>query len=121
MGVWACAMTALAGSAVMLWPPPSGPSGTKHAPTVAAAALAEPVYLIEVGYETPVVIGHPLPEAPFKGQRKPPCELPLVELHGHCWVQMAHDLPCPRGSGVHEGRCYLPVSEKRPEPSALMY
>ncbi|HEX5751179.1 MAG TPA: hypothetical protein VFZ09_33455 [Archangium sp.] len=120
IGGWACAMTALAGSAVLLWPRPPEPSAAKHASTVAETALSEPLLFLDQGNETPVVIGYPLPEAPFPGQRKPPCEPPSEELHGHCWVRIAHALPCPRGTGVHEGGCYLPVSDNRPAPRQLL-
>jgi hypothetical protein len=120
MSIWACAMAALAGTAVMLWPRPPEPSEAKHAPPLAAAALTEPILWLDQGYEPPLVIGYPPLEAPLLGQRKPPCELPSVELRGHCWVQLAHNWPCPRGSALHEGRCYLPVSERKPVPGVLL-
>ncbi|MFE8603818.1 hypothetical protein [Archangium violaceum] len=119
MSTRARAMAALAGSAMMLWPPPPEPSESKHAPTVAVVALLEPVTRVGPEYEAPVLIGCPVLETPIQGQRKPPCKAPAVEFRGHCWVRLAHEWPCPRGTAVHEGRCYTPVSERTPGPGAL--
>ncbi|WNG62291.1 hypothetical protein F0U59_52045 [Archangium gephyra] len=120
MSTRARAMAALAGSAMMLWPPPPEPSESKHAPTVAAAALLEPVTRAGPEYEAPMLIGCPLLETPpIQGQRKPPCKAPAVEFRGHCWVRLSHEWPCPRGTAMHEGRCYMPLSERTPGPGAL--
>ena len=120
MGIWACAMAALAGTAVMLWPRPPEPSEPKHAPPLAMAVLTEPVTWIDLVHETPTVIGYPLPDAPIKGQRKPPCESPSVEIRGGCWVPLEYKPPCPRSSAEHEGKCYMPVRETPREPQALL-
>jgi hypothetical protein len=121
-GAWALAMAALAGTAVLLCPPPPEPSGAKHPPALATPAPAEPFTFIAMQDEdgNPSIIGHPMPDGPIKGQQKPPCKVPSVELRGGCWVQLAHKPPCPVSTAEHEGACYMPVSEKKPEPRALM-
>jgi hypothetical protein len=117
---WAFAMAAVAAAGVLLWPRPPEPTGATHAHALAAAVPAEPVTLIDMEDDTPPLIGYPMPDAPFKGQRKPPCKEPAVEIRDGCWVQLAHKPPCPKSTAEYEGKCYMPVSEKKPEPRALL-
>ncbi len=65
-------------------------------------------------------IGYPMPKAPFPEQLKPPCgSEAYVELRGGCWYQGKQDAPCPEGTAEHEGKCYVPVRAKKPEPRSL--
>jgi len=121
MGVWAFAMAALAGAAVLLGSPPPEPTGEKHAPALAAPVPTEPVTFIDTRDATPTVIGYPMPDAPFKEQKKPPClKGTEVEVRGGCWVPLEYKPPCPISTAEHEGKCYMPVGKKPPEPRALL-
>jgi hypothetical protein len=105
---------------VWLWPRPSGSTEAKHGAGVAGAALSEPMTWIDRQDATPALIGYPMPDTAFKGQMKPPClKGTEVELRGGCWVQLKQDAPCPKSVAEYEGKCYAPVSEKKPEPRSL--
>lgn len=119
-GAWAFTMASVAAAGVLLWPRPPAPIGVARAPALVGAAVTEPVALIDMEDGSLPVIGYDLPDGPFKGQRKPPCKHPSVEIRGGCWVPLAYKPPCPISSAEHEGKCYMPVSEKRPEPRALL-
>jgi hypothetical protein len=65
-------------------------------------------------------IAYPMPEKPFKEQRKPPCMPELeVEIRGGCWIQAAQTAPCPRGSAEYQGKCYVAVKKPDPVPSSV--
>lgn len=119
-GAAAFAMASVAAAGVLLWPRPPEPIAPTRAPALAAASLKEPFTFIDMEDGSLPVIGYPMPDGPIKGQRKPPCELPSVEIRGGCWVPLAYKPPCPRSTAEHGGQCYMPVSEKRPEPRALL-
>jgi hypothetical protein len=119
-GVAAFAMAAVAATGVLLWPRPPEPTGAKHPPALSGAAPKEPVTLINMEDDAPSIIGYDLPDGPFKGQRKPPCKMPSVEIRGGCWVPLEYKPPCPISSAEYESKCYMPVSEKKPEPRALL-
>jgi len=110
-----------AGLALGLWPRPPESTETQPAPVVAEAALDEPVVFSDLQQDAaPPVIGYPMPEAPFKEQRKPPClQGTEVEIRGGCWVQLKKDAPCPRSTAEYEGKCYMPVRKKDPPPTSL--
>jgi hypothetical protein len=65
------------------------------------------------------VIGYPMPETAFPEQAKPPCQSIEVAIRGGCWTQIKQDAPCPKGYAEYEGKCYVPVQEKKPEPRSL--
>ena len=68
----------------------------------------------------PNVIAYPMPETPFKEQRRPPCiEGRETEIRGGCWIQHKLDAPCPKGTAEHEGKCYVPVKKPDPLPSSV--
>ncbi|MCY1083275.1 protein kinase [Archangium lansingense] len=119
-GAASFAMAAVAAAGVLLWPQPPEPTETKQSHALAEAAIKESFIFVDMEDGNLPVIGYPMPDGPIKGQRKPPCELPSVELRSGCWVQLAHKPPCPRSTAEHEGKCYMPVSEKKPEPRALL-
>jgi len=65
-------------------------------------------------------IAYPMPEKPFKEQRKPPCMPETeVEVRGGCWVRHERHAPCPPGTAEHQGRCYVAVKKPDPEPSSV--
>ncbi|MBM7113368.1 hypothetical protein [Archangium primigenium] len=66
------------------------------------------------------VIAYPMPETPFKEQRKPPCMPELeVELRGGCWILHTKTAPCPRSSAEYLGKCYVPVKKPDPVPRSV--
>ncbi|WNG29901.1 hypothetical protein F0U62_42250 [Cystobacter fuscus] len=67
------------------------------------------------------VIAYPMPEAPFKEQRKPPClEGTETEIRGGCWIQHKLDAPCPRNTAEYQGKCFIPVKKPEPLPRSVM-
>ncbi|MDY7226666.1 serine/threonine protein kinase [Hyalangium rubrum] len=66
-------------------------------------------------------LGLPVPEKPFKGQRRAPRCHPSVEvnINGGCWIEAPNVKP-PCGDEIYEwkGRCYVPtLSPPRPPTS----
>ncbi len=67
------------------------------------------------------VIAYPMPETPFKEQRKPPClEGTETEIRGGCWIQHKRDAPCPRNTAEYQGKCFIPVKKPEPLPRSVM-
>ena len=65
--------------------------------------------------------GLPMPDRPFPGQRKPPCNRKgEVELRGGCWYELARvKSPCEEDAYDYKGACYLPsFPVQRPHTSA---
>jgi len=89
---------------------------------------------VAVGDEAPEVpVGEAPPEQgtggmslnmlkkPLPGQHRPPCQKPMVEINGGCWVRMGETTP-PCGARSYEWNkeCYLPVFDApRPPPNSL--
>ena len=66
------------------------------------------------------VLARPLPRAPFKGQKRPPCtRYAEVELIGACWTPHELKAPCPDVLYEHQGKCYVPTFSAKPPPQAL--
>jgi eukaryotic-like serine/threonine-protein kinase len=59
---------------------------------------------------TTSVIGLPMPEKPFPGQRTPPCTRHgEVVIRGGCWYELARaPPPCKEDAYDWNGACYLP-------------
>ncbi|ATB42821.1 hypothetical protein CYFUS_008300 [Cystobacter fuscus] len=67
------------------------------------------------------VIAYPMPETPFKEQRKPPClEGTETEIRGGCWIQHKLDAPCPRNTAEYQGKCFIPVKKPEPLPRSVL-
>jgi len=65
-------------------------------------------------------IAYPMPETPFKEQRKPPCAEGLeVEVRGGCWIRHERAAPCHPRSAEYQGRCYVPVKKPDPQPRSV--
>jgi len=102
-----------AGLVLLLWPRTATPPKTHGLPD------DTPVFITGQKLSSPV-IAYPMPEAPFKEQRKPPC-LPEteVEIRGGCWMPHRRDAPCPPGTAEYQRRCYVAVKKPEPEPRSV--
>lgn len=63
-------------------------------------------------------VGLPLPENPFPGQRRPPCNrYGEVEIRGGCWYRLG-DAPSPCREDAYDwkGACYLPPGAPGAKP-----
>jgi hypothetical protein len=66
------------------------------------------------------VLARPLPKAPFKGQKRPPCNRHVeTELVGACWLPHKLKAPCPDELYENQGECYSPAFSAKPPPSSL--
>jgi hypothetical protein len=87
------------------------------------AAVALPVTILAPvpTFPLPPGFGLPMPDRPFPGQRKPPCNRKgEVELRGGCWYELARvKSPCDDDAYDYKGACYLPsFPVQRPHTSA---
>jgi hypothetical protein len=85
--------------------------------------VASPVAILAPvpSFNTPRGLALPLPDRPFPGQRKPPCNRTgEVELRGGCWYELARAKPpCKDDAYDYKGACYLPsFPAQRPHTSA---
>jgi len=93
--------------ALLLWPRAPEPPRTDDAP-------GESAFFADGQELSLAVIAYPMPETPFKEQRKPPClEGTETEIRGGCWIQHKLDAPCPRNTAEYQGKCFILV--KKPE------
>jgi hypothetical protein len=124
-GPWLLAGAGLAVAAglALLAPWPRSPKPTEETrqpPEMADVAREEPIAFIDMQEPPFPFIGYPMPDAPFKEQRKPPClKGTEVEIRGGCWVTLEQRAPCPKSTAEFEGKCYMPTRKKDPVPSAL--
>ncbi|MFY0563823.1 hypothetical protein ACN28E_08250 [Archangium lansingense] len=66
------------------------------------------------------VLARPLPQKPYKGQRRPPCKPRVeVELIGACWVPHELKAPCPEDLYEYQGRCFTASMASPPLPRSL--
>ncbi|ATB33212.1 hypothetical protein [Melittangium boletus] len=121
-GLAGAGLVLMAGLALMLWPGASEPTHARPAnPGKVPFLPAEPTPFLTGKSDQSPAIAYPMPEKPFKGQRKPPCfEGTEVEIRGGCWVQHTRNAPCPRGTAEHQGKCYMPVKPEDPEPTSIL-
>ena len=90
---------------------------------VGDAAVAAPVTILAPvpSFDIPPGFGLRMPDRPFPGQRKPPCNRKgEVELRGGCWYELARvKAPCDDDAYDYKGACYLPsFPVQRPHTSA---
>ncbi|WP_257453226.1 hypothetical protein [Archangium lipolyticum] len=112
---------------------PSGPEPVANAPPAPvshgdqggpkATGMPDPVndgWLADSTSQGEHVLARPLPQEPFKGQKRPPCtRYTEVELIGACWVPHELKAPCPDNLYEHQGKCYLPIFSVKPPPQSL--
>jgi hypothetical protein len=110
------------GLALILWPHARKDTERRHASAgVAQAARDESIAFTDTqDTSLPSVIGYPMPEAPFKEQKRPPC-IPVTEteIRGGCWTQHKLDAPCPRSTAEYQGKCFMPVKKPDPQPRSI--
>lgn len=100
---------------------PAGTSPTARNSSEEPVGLAETVLSIPVSMAPPEPtrdgIGLDMPQKPFPGQRRAPCEKPEVEINGGCWVGLRDATP-PCGARSYEWKhgCYLPMFDP-PRPA----
>ena len=99
--------------ALLLWPRTTEHPETRDVP-------AESI-LFSNGQDLSLpAIAYPMPETPFKEQRKPPCMPEAeMEIRGGCWNELSRTAPCPRSTAEYQGKCYLPVKKPDPQPSSV--
>jgi hypothetical protein len=106
---WALAGVGLvlaAGLTLTRWP------GTLKSTTSPSVQTDDEPVSYSDGTFTAPSITYPMPEKPFKDQRKPPClEGTETELRGGCWLELAKTTPCPRSTAEYQGKCYMPTRE----------
>ncbi|WP_375771169.1 hypothetical protein NR798_09800 [Archangium gephyra] len=80
---------------------------------LAVAEIQAPV-LVDLDPSGVPAITYPLPVRPFSDQAKAPCfpKSGEVEINGGCWVALEKRPPCYENQAEHQGKCYMPVSEK---------
>lgn len=65
-------------------------------------------------------IARPLPNKPYKGQKRPPCTPRIeVEIMGGCWVPHELKAPCPEALHEYQGKCYTIAVSAQPPPQAI--
>ena len=91
-----------------------------HTQGEAQTAGGDPVIFSNGEMLTLPVASYPMPEAPFKEQRKPPClDGTEVEIRGGCWIEHTKKSPCPRSTAAFQGKCYIPVKKPDPAPTSV--
>ncbi|HYH95547.1 serine/threonine-protein kinase [Hyalangium sp.] len=70
--------------------------------------------------ERVLAVGSPMPEGPFPGQRKPPCNRGGEEvIRGGCWYALRNlTPPCKEDAYDWDGACYLPSYPPRRRPAS---
>ncbi|WP_395855196.1 hypothetical protein [Cystobacter fuscus] len=112
-GLAGAGLTLAAGLALLLWPRPIEQPKTGDTPT-------EAIFFSDGQDISIPAIAYPMPETPFKEQRKPPCMPEAeVEIRGGCWTPHKRDAPCPRSTAEYQGRCYVPVKKPDPQPRSV--
>jgi hypothetical protein len=123
--VSAAAVGALLFALVRLDPvsqPPSTPPAPISHEELSETELPDSIekWLADGTPEEPFSLARPLPKAPYKGQKRPPCSPPVeVELIGACWGIHEMKPPCRDSLHEHQGKCYVPFFSAKPPPSSL--
>ncbi|WP_434382347.1 hypothetical protein [Melittangium boletus] len=64
------------------------------------------------------VVAKKMPRKRMKGQAAPPCEEPNLALSDACWARLEQLPPCG-DFYEQEGRCYVPIVEKKRLPTSV--
>ena len=64
------------------------------------------------------VVARKMPGVKMKGQQGPPCDSTQFLLSEACWDELKKGPPCGEYF-EHEGRCYVPVVEKKRPPTSV--
>ena len=80
-----------------------------------------PVFIRSSDEPAAVIQGFPMPNKPFEGQKKPPCDALVgeVELRGGCWLELTRRPPCPKGAAEYQGKCYVAVGTAPRAPTSI--
>jgi len=102
-------------------PPSTPPAPMSHAELSETESLDSiEKWLADAAPEEPFSLARPLPKAPYKGQKRPPCKPPVeVELVGGCWGIHEMKPPCRDSLHEYQGKCYVPFFSAKPPPSSL--
>jgi hypothetical protein len=112
-GLAGAGLALAAGLALLLWP-----RDTTHQET--GNTSVEAIFFSEGQDLSLPAIAYPMPETPFKEQRRPPCMPEAeVEIRGGCWTPHARTAPCPRSTAEYQGKCYVPVKKPDPQPRSV--
>ncbi|EPX61158.1 hypothetical protein D187_000941 [Cystobacter fuscus DSM 2262] len=112
-GLAGAAAATVAGLALVLWPHALEETRTR-------TVNENPVVFSDGQDLAFPIASYPMPEKPFKEQRKPPCfEETEVEIRGGCWIEHTKRAPCPRSTAEYQGKCYIPVRKPDPPPTSL--
>jgi hypothetical protein len=109
--------------------PPSGPDSlarlepaplSHEVPTDTLVPLTEISLLRPEDGGLPALFSHPLPNKPYKGQKRPPCKPRVeVEINGGCWVPHKLKAPCPEDLYEYQGECYTVSMQPPSTPQSL--
>ncbi|WP_309888198.1 hypothetical protein [Archangium sp.] len=116
--------TVALGVALFLWPrlrAPASQEQTVSAPGTGETLLSHAPLRLEGRGTGSALASYPLPDKPFLDQAKPPCKPNRgeVELNGGCWIEVAKRPPCYVDHAEYQGKCYLPVGERKRLPQSL--
>jgi hypothetical protein len=116
----ALGLAALLAFAVVLWPRATVHHQEGHSQQVHSVA-ERPVFIRSSDAPAPVIQGFPMPNKPFEGQKKPPCDAKRaeVEIHGGCWMEIARRPPCSEGAAEYQGKCYVAVGAAPRAPTSI--
>ena len=64
------------------------------------------------------VVAKKMPSTRMRGQQAPPCDTVQVPLNDACWSELVQKPPCG-DYYENEGRCYIPVIEKKRLPTSV--
>ena len=116
----ALGLASLLALAVVLWPRATVHPQAVH-PQEVHSMEESPVFTRSSNEPTAGIQGFPMPNKPFEGQKKPPCDAKRaeVELHGGCWMEIARRPPCSEGAAEYQGKCYVAVGTVIRPPTSI--
>ena len=117
---WAPRFLAVIALVVVAWGLSLGDGRAPRARTYVDAREPEVREWLLTNQEDAGVVAKKMPSTRMKGQLAPPCGTAPVQvvINDGCWGEMASPPPCG-DLYEHEGRCYIPVAEKKRPPTSL--